>query len=309
MGTVLVSSMEQAARRAQGQPYSLSVATTFTQQCFLHLVENSKELTSHSWRRVGPTAGQFLGFDTMQLNSLGDWQDKSSIPREASMPLHYSAARYDLSLRTKHMLHIALGTLTASKSWEVMLGREWMLSWSRRSALLGPSQPIAKNSRQGFSSQRFWRSRHLSDGKLVARLQSYPRSLVRSMGKCYPNTWRTVQPYVATSRTMHAGSNVMNAQDCIFVQYFEPQVVYVVEAMQQWIAARRSGCDPPIWRRLQQPLLHQLAPLARHECRASQKYLGTSGPPRRWGPAHLHSRPQRSSVLLNERKARNLQLL
>ena len=60
---------------AQGNPFSLSVATTFTQQCFQHLVENPKELTSYSWRRVGPTAGQFLGFDTMQLNSLGDWQD------------------------------------------------------------------------------------------------------------------------------------------------------------------------------------------------------------------------------------------
>ena len=78
----------------------------------------------------GPTAGQFLGFDTMQLNSLGDWQDKSSIPRDASMPLHYSAARYDLSLRTKHMLHIALGTLTAFESWEVIPEEEYRKAMS-----------------------------------------------------------------------------------------------------------------------------------------------------------------------------------
>ena len=115
---------------AQGNPFSLAVATSFTQQCFQHLVENPKDLTSYSWRRVGPTAGQFLGFDTMQLNSLGDWQDKSSIPREASMPLHYSAARYDVSLRTKHMLHIALGTLTAFESWEVIPEEEYRKAMS-----------------------------------------------------------------------------------------------------------------------------------------------------------------------------------
>ena len=37
---------------------------------------------------------------------LTDWADRSQIPKEATMPVHYGAARYEHSLRTKRILRL-----------------------------------------------------------------------------------------------------------------------------------------------------------------------------------------------------------
>ena len=56
----------------------------------------------------------------LELCSLGDWADRSQIPKEATMPMHYSAARYEHSLRTKHIIRLAMEKLLAYESWETI---------------------------------------------------------------------------------------------------------------------------------------------------------------------------------------------
>ena len=49
---------------------------------------------------------------------LTDWADRSQIPKEATMPLHYGAARYEHSLRTKRILRLAMDKLLDDEAWE-----------------------------------------------------------------------------------------------------------------------------------------------------------------------------------------------
>ena len=85
-----------------------------------HLVQNTDDLLSYSWRRAGPTVGSLMKLTPLELYSLGDWADRSQIPKEATMPMHYSAARYEYSLRTKHIIRLAMEKLLAYESWETI---------------------------------------------------------------------------------------------------------------------------------------------------------------------------------------------
>lgn len=49
---------------------------------------------------------------------LTDWADRSQIPKEATMPVHYGAARYEHSLRTKRILRLAMDKLLDDEAWE-----------------------------------------------------------------------------------------------------------------------------------------------------------------------------------------------
>ena len=77
----------------RGGPWSRGESVAATQEVFRDLVANIEELTSYSWRRVGTSAGQLLGFTSLELNGLGDWTDKAQ-DSQAKMPLHYSGMRY-----------------------------------------------------------------------------------------------------------------------------------------------------------------------------------------------------------------------
>ena len=77
-----------------GVAYSLKTVNELNREVFEHLVANPEDLSSYSWRRAGPTAAALMKFSPVDMCSLGDWADKSQIPKEAAMPLHYSAARY-----------------------------------------------------------------------------------------------------------------------------------------------------------------------------------------------------------------------
>eukprot|EP00434_Breviolum_minutum_P003606 symbB.v1.2.003175.t1/scaffold173.1/size339812/18 len=77
-----------------GTPWHMREITLIAREIFVGQVEHPQTLTSYSWRRWAPSMGQVLGFDPLQLASLSDWQDKTSVPENASMPLHYSGARW-----------------------------------------------------------------------------------------------------------------------------------------------------------------------------------------------------------------------
>ena len=52
---------------------------------------------------------------------MGDWQDRGEVAAaKASMPLHYSAARYTQSLRIKHRMLLLVSELTTFEAWEMV---------------------------------------------------------------------------------------------------------------------------------------------------------------------------------------------
>ena len=105
---------------AEGTAYTLKFVNELNREVFEHLVQNTKDLSSYSWRRAAPTVGTLMKLTPLELCSLGDWADRSQIPKEATMPMHYSAARYEHSLRTKHIVRLAMEKLLAYESWETI---------------------------------------------------------------------------------------------------------------------------------------------------------------------------------------------
>ena len=105
---------------AEGTAYTLKFVNELNREVFEHLVQNTEDLSSYSWRRAGPTVGTLMKLTPLELCSLGDWADRSQIPKEATMPMHYSAARYEHSLRTKHIVRLAMEKLLAYESWETI---------------------------------------------------------------------------------------------------------------------------------------------------------------------------------------------
>ena len=103
-----------------GTPWHMREITLIAREIFVGQVEHPQTLTSYSWRRWAPSMGQVLGFDPLQLASLSDWQDKTSVPENASMPLHYSGARYALSMKSKQAIIAAAPTLGGYESWELI---------------------------------------------------------------------------------------------------------------------------------------------------------------------------------------------
>ena len=70
--------------------------TSVAQLVFRDVIENRQDLTTHG---AGCPAHEF---EPAELLALGDWQDKA--PVRASMPLHYSNTRYQLSAKINKLL-------------------------------------------------------------------------------------------------------------------------------------------------------------------------------------------------------------
>ena len=101
----------------EGKPWHMREITLIAREIFVGQIENPETLTSYSWRRWAPSMGQALGFDPQQLASLSDWQDKTAVPENAAMPLHYSGARYALSMKSKYSVLAAVSVLGGYESW------------------------------------------------------------------------------------------------------------------------------------------------------------------------------------------------
>lgn len=103
-----------------GIPWTLSDVTTEAQYLFANYLTDASALTTYSFRRWGPTFGQLLKFSPVELNALGDWQERGATPKEASMPLHYSGAKYATSMRMKHLLMLCIPEVCEFEAWEVV---------------------------------------------------------------------------------------------------------------------------------------------------------------------------------------------
>ena len=79
-------------------------------------VQETALLTTYSWRRVGPTLGLLLKWDSKELLALGDWQDRG----DQGMPEHYAASKHTLSMRCKHYVLAAVRALSSFSSWDAI---------------------------------------------------------------------------------------------------------------------------------------------------------------------------------------------
>ena len=104
----------------EGVPWAISEVNRIAQEVFSSSMEDVSGLTTYSSRRWGPTFGQALGLNPMELNALGDWQAKGDTPRDAVMPLHYSSARYSESMKMKHLLLLCSQSICEYEAWEVI---------------------------------------------------------------------------------------------------------------------------------------------------------------------------------------------
>ncbi|CAE7752814.1 unnamed protein product [Symbiodinium sp. CCMP2592] len=104
---------------ARGFSWSLRESTLAVQAAFTDVVANPEELTSYSWRRLGPSVAMLAQLSPGESNALGDWQDRVSDQRSA-MPVHYSGLRYKESVRVKHLVWAYMGELRPYPTWDAV---------------------------------------------------------------------------------------------------------------------------------------------------------------------------------------------
>ena len=103
----------------EGVPFTIrDVQDAARNQCQGH-VEPVEGLTTDSFTRVLPTLGHMLlQFSDEEHLALGDWLDKDQ--SKAAMPQHYSAAKYQQSVKLKHKAYEVAAKISTYESWEMV---------------------------------------------------------------------------------------------------------------------------------------------------------------------------------------------
>ena len=104
----------------EGRPWQIGEIQETMQAEMAVMVDNAEEITTYSWRRVGPTVAQLLGCKPEEMSALGDWQSKSEGPEVGQMALHYSDAKYAASIKMKSLIWGASACLTDNLLWEAI---------------------------------------------------------------------------------------------------------------------------------------------------------------------------------------------
>ena len=102
----------------EGIPYPISEVQKKAQLLFENHVDDARNITTYTWRRVAPTVGLLSTFTDLELNALGDWTDE--VKSSAKMPAHYAGSKEAMSTRMKHMAYAIMANLTKFESWEVI---------------------------------------------------------------------------------------------------------------------------------------------------------------------------------------------
>ena len=101
-----------------GIPYPISEVQKKAQLLFENHVDDARNITTYTWRRLAPTVGLLSQFTDLELNALGDWTDE--VKSSAKMPAHYAGSKEAMSTRMKHMAYAIMANLTQFESWEVI---------------------------------------------------------------------------------------------------------------------------------------------------------------------------------------------
>ena len=75
--------------------------------------------TQYSWRRLMPTVALLAKYTPVEMVALGDWQSKSELCQEATMPTHYAGSRDLVSMRLKHLSLGLAHRLGEFDAWEL----------------------------------------------------------------------------------------------------------------------------------------------------------------------------------------------
>eukprot|EP00435_Cladocopium_sp_Y103_P041796 s1601_g11.t1 len=102
----------------EGRPWTIKEVQESMQVEMGVLVDNPEDITTYSWRRVGPTIAQILECRPEEMSALGDWQERSQLPSSGQMALHYSSAKYATSLKVKALIWGATPELGDQLSWD-----------------------------------------------------------------------------------------------------------------------------------------------------------------------------------------------
>ncbi|CAE7396468.1 unnamed protein product [Symbiodinium sp. CCMP2592] len=102
------------------------------------------QVSTYSFRRVGPSFATLAGWSPQQQLSLGDWQDGTRLRQEGnSMPLRYASTRYTASVRRKHCLINAVAGLVRFTSWDEVT--QEALEAAERDGALGMDRAVQKD--------------------------------------------------------------------------------------------------------------------------------------------------------------------
>ena len=107
-----------------GSAWTIGEVNTQIQWVFREHLQDPTALTTYSFRRWAPTFGQLLKLTPLEMNALGDWQERSDTPKAAKMPLHYSGAKYAEAMRMKHLLVLCQSAVCDYEAWEVIPASE-----------------------------------------------------------------------------------------------------------------------------------------------------------------------------------------
>ena len=107
-----------------GSAWTIGEVNTQIQWVFRDHLQDPTALTTYSFRRWAPTFGQLLKLTPLEMNALGDWQERSDTPKAAKMPLHYSGAKYAEAMRMKHLLVLCQSAVCDYEAWEVIPASE-----------------------------------------------------------------------------------------------------------------------------------------------------------------------------------------
>ncbi|CAE7363164.1 unnamed protein product, partial [Symbiodinium sp. CCMP2592] len=128
-----------------GRPYSTPQTVKLAQDLYTPLLAaGAAQVSTYSFRRVGPSFATLAGWSPQQQLSLGDWQDATRLRQEGnSMPLRYASTRYTASVRRKHCLINAVASLVRFTSWDEVT--QEALEAAERDGALGMDRAVQKD--------------------------------------------------------------------------------------------------------------------------------------------------------------------
>ena len=103
----------------EGRAWDISEVQAACRELFQDLVTDVADLSTYSWRRLMPTVALLAKYTPVEMVALGDWQSKSELPQEASMPTHYAGSRDLVSMRLKHLSLGLAARLGEFDAWEL----------------------------------------------------------------------------------------------------------------------------------------------------------------------------------------------
>ena len=95
---------ESQRDNTDGRAWDISEVQATCREWFQDVVTDVADLSTYSWRRLMPTVALLAKYTPVEMVApMGDWQSKSELFQEATMPTRYAGSRDLVSMRLKHL--------------------------------------------------------------------------------------------------------------------------------------------------------------------------------------------------------------